>query len=431
MKKKSGFFLVLLVFITVALVSAGGARAADDDVTREVFRGTNKTTVKVVMQAGGYRQDALAAVFQEYINETGNSIELRWVPNTSWAEYFNKIQTMIAAGDAPDCFMVAIEGFEIFRSRDLLEPLDPYFSKYPAQKAILDGEHPRLQAPFIVDGKLYGLGIEWNNVVAHVNLNILNEAGLPMPPANWNYDTFLEYAKKMTYTRPDGTKVYGTSIPDSYFTASAWLFNNGASFMNNNWTRSTINSPEAVEVFQFFQDLIYKYEVAPRPPIETEQLFMNDQIGLYYAGRWPVRTFTDSGFSAVDVVRLPTNKSPAAIFGSGCFPVLKASKNKDAAFLLVSKLSSLKSQEILLTANSIPTNVQAMDNMVKNSTFPKNTAVFRTDADVARAVESPNFYADIQTAFDRAMSKILANESTPKAALDTLAREIDELIANQ
>jgi len=172
---------------------------------------------------------------------------------------------MIASGDVPDLIRIAIEGFHIFQSRGLIEPIDKYFDTFPEQLIVLDGLHPRILDPFRVNGELYGLTFDWNNVVTHINTNILKEVGLDMPDADWDYDTFLEYAQKMTFTREDGTKVYGTALPDYYFAASAWLFNNGASMLNDDMTEAAINSPEAVEVFQFLQDLIYKYEVAPRP----------------------------------------------------------------------------------------------------------------------------------------------------------------------
>jgi ABC-type glycerol-3-phosphate transport system substrate-binding protein len=422
----------LMLLFPVCMAFAGGASqaGAGDEYSREFFKGTNKTTVKLVLPGNDYDQKKFGSVIQEYVNETGNSVELIYVVSSGgWGGYFQKLQGMIAAGDSPDLFRVAIEGFQIFYSRGLVDPIDPFFDKYPEQRAILQDQHPRLLEPFRVDGKLYGLGFDWNNVVAHVNLNILKEAGLPLPPQNWNYATFLDYAQKMTYTRPDGTKVYGTSIPNYYFGASCWLFNNGASILNSDWTKAAINSPEAVEVFQFFQDLIYKYEVSPRPPVNYEELFINDQIGMQYAGRWLVRGYVDSGFNAVDIVPLPTNKTPVAIFGSGIFPILKSSKNKDAAFLLACKLASAKSQGTVLDNSGISSSIEVMDRMVKNDTFPKNTILYRQAADIARAVESPPDYADIQAAFDRAVSKILANEATAKDALDVCAKEIDDILA--
>jgi ABC-type glycerol-3-phosphate transport system substrate-binding protein len=150
---------------------------------------------------------------------------------------------------------------------------------------------------------------------------------------------------------------------------------------------------------------------------------------MQYAGRWLLRGYEDSGFSAIDIVPVPTNKTPVAIFGSGCFPILKSAKNKDAAFLLAAKIASAGSQATILDNSGISSSIQVMDTMARTSTFPKNTILYRQAADIGRAVESPPAYADIQSAFDRAMSKILANEATAKQALDTCAQEINDILA--
>ncbi|MDL2319189.1 sugar ABC transporter substrate-binding protein [Eubacteriales bacterium OttesenSCG-928-A19] len=426
---KKWIALVLAMLMTLGMGTF--AVAEDQEITRELYEGTSGTTVKLAFNGVEFDQDALGIVLREFVEETGHSVEIMYVPTTGgWGGYFNKLQTMIASGDIPDLIRIAIEGFQIFQSRDLIEPFNPYFEQFPEQQAVLDGLHPRILEPFKVGEDLYGLTFDWNNVVTHVNTNILEEAGLEMPPADWDYDAFLEYAKAMTYTREDGTKVYGTCIPDYYFAMSGWLFNNGASILNEDMTAAAINSPEAVEVFQFFQDLIYVHEVAPRPPFEAEQMFMNDQIGMYYAGRWPLRSYKDSGFSAMDVQYLPTNTGEQnTIFGSGIFPILKASQNKEAAFLLACKLSSAESQNTILQIGAIPANTEIMDKMVEINDFPVNTKIFRDSADVATVVESPATYADIQAAFDRALAIILANEATAQDALDACAREIDDIIA--
>ncbi len=261
--------LFALIMALSMLVSCFGVAFAEgepeQEITRELFEGTNGTTVRLAFNGVEFDTAALGKVVQEFVDETGYSVEIMYVPTTGgWGGYFNKLQTMIASGDTPDLIRIAIEGFHMFQSRGLIEPIDSYFETYPEQKAVLDGLHPSILEPFRVNGELYGLTFDWNNIVAHINTNILEEVGLEMPSEDWTYDTFLEYAQKMTFERPDGTKVYGTGLPDYYFAMSGWLFNNGASILNEDMTEARINSPESVEVFQFLQDLIYKYEVAPR-----------------------------------------------------------------------------------------------------------------------------------------------------------------------
>ena len=55
----------------------------------------------------------------------------------------------------------------------------------------------------------------------HINLNILRECGLEMPEPEWTVDEYLEYAKKKTFTREDGTQVWGTILPNGIL---SWVF---------------------------------------------------------------------------------------------------------------------------------------------------------------------------------------------------------------
>lgn len=66
--------------------------------------------------------DGIIAMFQE---KTPN-IEVTYlpIPGDSWGEYFDKVSTMIAGGNAPDVVRVAIEGILLFVSRGLALPID-------------------------------------------------------------------------------------------------------------------------------------------------------------------------------------------------------------------------------------------------------------------------------------------------------------------
>lgn len=420
----------MCVFIVLLLTTASVLSLAESEYSDQQYGDMSGDVVTLMFRSYEYDPDALGTVLQEFFEETGITTIVKYTPTTGgWAGHFSKMQTLIAAGEEPDMIRIAVEGFRMFHDNDLIASFNPYFELYPEKKSILDELHPKIMAPYIVDGEIYGLTFEWNNVLCHINLNILEEAGLEMPPMDWDLDMFLEYAQKMTFVREDGTKVYGTTIPAPYFEGSAWLFNNNASILNEDMTESVINSPEAVEVMQFLQDLIYKYEVAPAPLMDVNAAFMSDQVGMNWAGRWMQYTYLSSGFEAVDIVPIPKNATNQTISGSGIFPILKSSKNKEAAFLLACKLASESAQMAVLSGvGSIPSNIAAMQAMVESTTFPKNTYLFAEGADTAKSVESPTKYAAIQECYDRYKTLIFANEMDAQTALDLCKAEMDDIL---
>ena len=421
MKKVFSVFLVLLLMVSGAGSALGEEIAQEVEITRNLI-GDGKDVVRIVMDGEPFSVSAMQEVLTKFFEETGISVELMFVPSSGgWAGFNSKIQTMIAGGDTPDVIRLAIEGFEVFRSNGLIEPLNPYIEKYPEWAALVADNNEEIGAALTVDGVTYAYGFEWNNIVTHINLNVLNEAGLEMPPADWDYDTFLEYARKMTFTREDGTQVYGCNVPGWYFAMSAWLFNNGASILNGDMTECVINSPEAKEVFQFMHDLIYVYGVAP----VNGGTLIADQVGMDFAGRWPFKTYNESGFKAVDIQWLPTNKTQQAIAGFGLWPISSSSTKKDEAFKLICWLSSQYSQRTIIDISGIPMSEKVMQEVVVDTDFPANSKIFYESAHTAKSVECPETYNEIQSVFDRYISLILADEMGVDEALDAMKEEID------
>ena len=423
MKKLVALFLSLVMLCAMCVPGL-----AEEAVTDRNLIGDGATTVKIAFDGESFSREALTKVCQAFFDKTGISVELMFVPTTgSWPDFFSKIQTMIAGGDTPDLIRVAVEGFELFRTNGLIVPFTPYIEKYPDWAALVADNHEKLSAPYIVNGEYYGYGFDWNTVLTFLNTNVLKEAGLEMPtPDEWTFDKFVEYAKAMTFTRADGTQVYGVNVPDWYFVVESWLYNNGASILNDDFTQAVCNSPEAVDVIQKIHDLIYVDHVAPVSAAD----FKADQVGMMFTGRWTLKGMIESGFNACDVLPVPTMKTNQAIAGGGCFPISASSTHKDEAYKLACWLSSPDSQATIMDISAVPCSVSAMDKVVTNSTFPKNSYLFVKSADTAKFVEAPAQYAAVDEIFCRYLSLVLADEMDAQSAMDAAKAEIDSALAN-
>ena len=416
--------LALLLSLSMLLTFTAAFATEAQNETNLIGDGAN--TISIAFDGESFNEEALFSVLQDFYEETGISVEVIYVASTGgWGGFFSKIQTMIAGGDAPDLIRIAIEGFNIFLENDMIVPLNEYEEKYPEFAALVEDNHEGLVAPFTVDGQRYGYGFDWNNVVTHINLNMLEEAGLEIPDVEWTVDEYLEYAKSMTFTRDDGTKCYGTQVSTSWFELSAWLYNWGASILNDDLTESTINSPEAVEMFQFLHDLIYVEQVAPIPGSLSGNEFITNQIGMYFAGRWTLGTYLENDFDQVAVVYVPTKATNQVISGVGIFPIAKASEKKDEAYKLAAWLSSAESQATIMSYSAIPSSKTCMDEIVRTSELPKNSYIYADSADIARSVQCPATYADLQLIFDRYVSLIFADEMGVQEALDACKEEMD------
>lgn len=428
MKRSLAILLVLLLCLGMAIPGIAD-EAAEESIKRNLIGDGSGVTLKLTFSGEEFSKDPLEEVLNDFFKETGISTEVLYVPSTGgWGGYFSKIQTMIASNDIPDMIRIAIEGFEVFREGGLLEPLNGYAEKYPEFAELVSDQHPNLAAPFTVDGQVYGYTFDWNNIVIHINTDVLEEVGLEFPAEDWTLDDFLEYAQKLTFTRDNGTQVYGFLIPNYYFGFSAWLFNAGGSILNDDWTKCMLDSEESIQLVQFFQDCVHKYKVAPQPPV-SESTFMAGQVAMGSWGRWPLKGYKESNFDAVNIQYVPTIKTNQVIFGSGIFPVLMASEHKDEAYKLACWLSSADSQAKILEVSHIPSSITVMEEVVRPSTFPANSYLYADAADISRAVESPAEYNDIQATFDRYFSLVMANEMDAESAMRAATEEIDMILA--
>ncbi len=344
-----------------------------------------------------------------------------------WPDYFTKIQTMVAGGNAPDVVRVAIEGIRMMVDKEMALPLDDYFDEYPELWEDYQDLHPKLQSAFEIDGKIYGCTWDWNNMVTHINLDMLEAAGLPFPEEDWDENDFLQYAEKLT-TEYNGQKVYGCAIPDFYFAVNSFLYNFDAAFLTEDLRRSALDTPEAMACFQFLYDLVHKYKVAPQPEpgVGFIDRFVAEQVAMCFGGRWPVESFVNNEMN-FDIQFIPSFRTNQVIFGSGAFPVLKDTKHPQEAFFLSTFLGSSYSQEVMLSTNSIPTRVSVMEKVLPKAP-PANSILYRQSADIAKAVQSPPEYPMLGQIFHRYFTSMMAQEVSVEEAVMGMHKEFNETL---
>jgi multiple sugar transport system substrate-binding protein len=106
---------------------------------------------------------------------------------------------------------------------NLLEPLDAYQTREPIED--FPDFFPGMVDAMRFGGKLYGIPYRHASSGMHFNEALLKERGLSGPPKS--AEEFIEYARKLTYTRADGTQVHGFVIegdnyPNIVDLARAW-----------------------------------------------------------------------------------------------------------------------------------------------------------------------------------------------------------------
>lgn len=94
-----------------------------------------------------------------------------------------------------------------------LEPLDPYLEEAPI--ADFDDFFGGMVDAMTFDGQLYGIPFRSASSGMIYNEALLQERGFDQPPRT--AEEFLEMVEELTYTRDDGTRVYGFAIPGAHY----------------------------------------------------------------------------------------------------------------------------------------------------------------------------------------------------------------------
>lgn len=423
--KKRVVKTLLCMCATVGLVSSSYAMPvmADSDVT-----------LTLAMCGDGTTKASLDKLLEKYTEETGVKVESMFIAG-NWGEYCTKLQTMVGGGNEVDCAILAIEGVSKFLNMGIAEPIDDWIEANPdIAKEILDDTSPSFQEVFKDDeGKTYAFPFSFNNVVMHINTDRLQEAGLEAPGEGWNKDEFLTYCEKLT-TEKDGVKQYAVAVPyGEYFCAEAWLYNNGASYMNDDFTESTINSPEAVEIFQLWQDLIYKYGYAPIPEENVSPIaqIINGQVAMASYGRWPTANYVADDFSDVTIQYLPSFSENQQIGGVDGIFTLKNSKHIEEAKNLAAWMSQAEFEGEYLSVGNIPALHSLAEQKISELGIPENNQLFYVDSntDIYKPVSAPPQFTECSNIVLTAISEICVNQSDVQETLDAAAEEMNDVLA--
>jgi multiple sugar transport system substrate-binding protein len=102
----------------------------------------------------------------------------------AWNDYWPKLATQTAGGNAPDIIQMDYRYIVEYATRQAIAPLDEFVGK---ELKLDDFDKDQIEGGK-VDGKLYGISLGANSVALIVNTAAFKEAGVPVPDNNFTYD---------------------------------------------------------------------------------------------------------------------------------------------------------------------------------------------------------------------------------------------------
>ncbi|MBA2381493.1 MAG: sugar ABC transporter substrate-binding protein, partial [Chloroflexi bacterium] len=352
---------------------------------------------------------------------------------SDWDTYWDKLQTGIAGGDAPDVFAMDGPLFPDYQSRNVLLDLKPYIDKSGYDLGQLADQ---AVGDFTTADGQFGLPRDLNVVALFYNKKMFDAASLPYPDDTWDWAKLVEVGKKLTIdSNGDGkTDQWGlyteTSDMENYWSSLVWQ--NGGDIVAPDGKSSLLGTDQAVGGIQFLQDLIWKDKIVPDPALfaETGDAFEQGKAAMEVNGSWLVATDLAAG---LDFGIAPLPQGPAgratSINPTGAV-VFQGSKSPDAAWEFVKYLASPPAQTKLMELKaSLPANKEVLAGPF-GSSF--DGAKVLADS-IAYAHIKPSFkgYDEFATALQTELDAnvFMEPKETARQAIDKVLSDLDAILA--
>jgi multiple sugar transport system substrate-binding protein len=337
-------FLILLIFLSTSSTMA-------EQITLK-FMG---------WEASPLETNSIKTGLNEFMTANPD-IKVEYTP-VPFDEFHSKLLTMMAGNSAPDVFFLASAFYRDFAARNVLVDLT---DKVDSQIGI-DNFIPSSQTKMLVNNKIYGVSSCTVSPVLFYNKNLFDKANLSYPPADpakmWNWDKFVDVAKKLTIKSGKRTQQFGVFGFQNFWWTT--VLSNGASVFTDDYSKITLQEPAAQEALQKIVDLRKKDGVAPagnfleNSGMNTAQMLQTGKVAMVVDGSWALQELAKMDFP-IGVAPLPKLKDTITTGQAHLHAIWKGSKHKEAAWKLVKFLSSSKYQTNLVKVGLWMPNRKAM-----------------------------------------------------------------------
>jgi multiple sugar transport system substrate-binding protein len=381
---------------------ATGAGGGGTEVDEEAVTGTVRFSG---WQSSPSEEELLSQTIDAFMEAYPN-IEVTHEPIPEG--YIDQMTAQFSAGEPPDLFYVQAEFSDAWMEDGLLEPLEPYFQGNP--EFDVEPFNDELLGVFQFEGQTFGLPKDAGPLGLFYNTDMLDAAGVE-PPTTW--EELQTAAEALT---ADG--VAGLCVGPELPRIGAFIYQAGGGIYNEDKTELTITSPESVEGIDFYLQL---HEAgALQTPADLGagwcgEAFGTGKAAMTMEGTWlfpPMENdFPDTNF---DVVELPQGAEPGNLSFTNAYGIGVDSANKEAAWVLLQYLAGPEGMEQWTSLGlALPTR--------EDVPAPADREAHVAGLEYGTAYAFGRNFADIQTAFNNELTRVLAEGGTGQEIADATA----------
>jgi ABC-type glycerol-3-phosphate transport system substrate-binding protein len=414
--------LLLVVSVVVSLTGCGDPKSnTGESPGQSPASGSDKVTLNVLLSSNP-DTNVLKEGIPDFEKETGIKINLTEVPQ-------DQLNTKLSVemGGKGSSFDVSGFQYELIPGfADNLLPIESYISEED-KKDILPAALDAAKYKDHIYGHLYVT----TGMILFYREDLFKEKNLQVPKT---WDEYLQTAKALTSKSPEtwGTIVTAKPVGEPVGMYLNYLYQNGGDIIDSSGN-VTINDPKAVAALQFMVDQVQKEKVAPPGAVnywtqDTANLFKEGKLAM--APNWSymygVANADDSKVKGkVGIALLPAKEKNAITLGGWTLSALKSTKHPAEAYKFIQFMTDSKRQKTMALKGGNTPSRNSTINDPEVSKIPLYSVMFEAlKTSVSRTKYTD--YAQIENALGIAISASVSGTESPKDALDTAAKKIQQ-----
>lgn len=395
--------------------------------------------VKLRISSGAAVEEAAAeqAAIKAFMEKNPN-IEVTYEPIPG-DDSNQKILASIAAGNAPDVFLMDSVVLPQFIDNNAVLDMAPYAKKDSTFNP--DVWFKNVYDIGVRGDKIYDLPRGFTPMVVYYNKEVFDKSGVPYPKEGWTWNDFLDTAKKLTKTGADGkVEQYGMAADPYFYKSVPFVWQNGGDVLSKDGktAQGYLNGKASVEAYQFYTDLVTKYKVSPTPSVKKafgDLFFQTGKIAMQISGHWTLLGINDTAkagkfnIDKLGIVGLPKNKENVSVMYEAGWAASASTKHPQEAYQLAKFMSESEVGQKL-----------RIESGLELSAVKKVSEEYAKDKPLEQAFVHEVQYARqpwgsihpkwdaIEKEIDKAIEQIIVNNTPVQKAFDDAVPKIDKII---
>ena len=346
------------------------------------------------------------------------------------AKYDQQVETMIAAGKAPDLMNAAQDAVGLGINGALMD-LNPLIKQSHFN---LNRFEPGYIGEYQYRNQTFALPDRGGYIMMYYNKTMFKKAHVPFPTKNWTWNDFLNAAKKLTIKKNGKVVQWGYAGSDWWPVYGSFVHQAGGHFLNSNESASVASSAATTKAMNYLQNLEYKYDVTPTA-VEWANMgageggdaaFGQGKIAMLTTGFWDIGGYSTTKGLNFGIAPLPHGKMGGMeTVGTGV-GICNESTHKAQAWAFLQWLSTKAGQMPIVTHHEdIPATKAAMPAWIKS--LPKGVD-YKSLAAASKEVFSPRIpptWNQIQTVEGNDLTSFWNGKATYASIAQKLTQDLD------